>query len=303
MNKVALALRSSSMVLDSHNRQKNFGLRIAFALVLTMMLIAGLTPGEYRFRNEVSWIGNGAGLQFERYGIVYTPPFLTESTARSLNQSGATLLLGLRLPPVTPRGFQFIASFHNGDDGSQVVVAQWQNSLIVMNGNDYSHVRRTPRVSADLSSYLDRPILLAISTSPSGTLLAIDGEIIGGDAKLQILMPTGARNARLTLGNSVHSNNGWSGSLLSFGVLSRALTGTELKSYHAEWFKARDLKFVPPVETIQLLHFGETRFCGKPRWVHTFRTAIGGPNVQSRLAYPERHNGSDAVRFRPQRWN
>lgn len=225
--------------------------RIAFALVLIVMLVAGLAPGEYRFRNEVQWIKGGNGLRFERYGIVHTPAFLTVDTARSLNQSGATLMLRLMLPADKPQRFQFIASFHNGDDGSQLVVAQWQEELIVMNGNDYSYARRMPRVSADLSSHLNRPVLLAISTSPSGTWIAVDGQIVGHDPNVQVLMPAGVRSSLLALGNSVRSNHGWTGSLLGFALLSRPLTVAQLQDH------AFDLGSVRPEDTIQLLHFGE----------------------------------------------
>jgi VanZ family protein len=102
---------------------------------------------------------------------------------------------------------------------------------------------------------LYRPILLAISPDPSGTLLAVDGVIIGRG--FQVLLPAGTRNSRLTLGNSVHSNGGWNGSVFSFGLLPRPLTGPELKAYQDQWLKTHDLRFVPPTETIQLLHFDE----------------------------------------------
>lgn len=247
-----------SLKVTSHpNRRKGPVLRIAFALALTVMLIAGLTPGDYRFRNEVNWIEGGPGLQFRRFGIAYTPPFLTPAAANKLSQSGVTLLLGVNLLSVPSRTFQFIASFHNGDDASQLVVGQWLNFLIVMNGDDYSHVRGVPRVSADLTPYLNRPTLLAVSTGPSGTLLTADGEIIGRGDGLQFRIPSGVRNSRLILGNSAHSNTGWSGSLLSFAVLHRSLTGPELREYEGEWVKTHDLRFVPPGETVQLLRFTE----------------------------------------------
>ncbi len=180
------------------------GLRVLFAVIVVVMLLVGLAPYGYRFHNDAKWLEGGKGVRFGQFGIAYTARFVRAGVANRLNESGLTILLGLI--PAVPQapGFQFIASFSNGDDTTQLVVAQWRDELVVMNGRRLQLDRRLPRVSADLKPFLSRPILLAIVTSASGTELIMDGESVAHDQSLQLLMPVSEHGSRLTLGNSVH---------------------------------------------------------------------------------------------------
>ncbi|MGR9108482.1 MAG: VanZ family protein [Gammaproteobacteria bacterium] len=166
-----------------------------------------------------------------------------------------TILLALTPSRPQAPGFQFIASLSNGDVATQLVVAQWRDELIVMNGDDYSYERRAPRVAAELKRFLNRPILLAIVTSDSGTQLMVDGEVVGRNKSLQLFVPVDERGSRLTLGNSVNLSNGWSGVLYGFTLIPRRLTLGELRRDRDDWFMWHDLNFLAPEEALVLLHF------------------------------------------------
>lgn len=186
---------------------------------MVAMLAIGLWPGDYRFRNDAKWRDDG-GLQFGPFGFAYTEPFITPAQSAEINKAGFTLMLGLTpAPPQTP-GFQFVASLTDGDDTQQLMIGQWQDELIVMNGDDYSHARGLPRVYANLSPFMQRQFLLTVVTGSFGTILKADSEVIGQNAKIHLLIPGLDRKIRLTLGNSVHANAGWSGAMHSFALFS-----------------------------------------------------------------------------------
>ena len=87
------------------------------------------------------------GMRFGKFGRVHTEPFIPAGEAAILNRDGFTLETALSMNRNAGGNFRFLASFHAGEDRSQLVVAQWRGYIIVMNGDDYSHRRRSPRIS------------------------------------------------------------------------------------------------------------------------------------------------------------
>ena len=65
----------------------------------------------------------------------------------------AIVTISLTLGPEADKqeGFAFIAQIHSGDDRTQLVIGRWSEYLIVMNGDDYKHRLKHPRISARLS--------------------------------------------------------------------------------------------------------------------------------------------------------
>ena len=54
------------------------------------ILIFGLNPKDFRFSNKVSWIKDFPGIRFDKYGLIYTDPFI-EPVEGSISGSGDTV--------------------------------------------------------------------------------------------------------------------------------------------------------------------------------------------------------------------
>lgn len=213
------------------------------ATVVLIILMAGLDPKEYRFHNEVTRLADRPGLRFGKFGRVHTGPFINPERAAALNRDGFTLELAVSLTNSASGDFRILASFHAGDDRSQLIVGQWRQHFIVMNGDDYNNRRRLPRISTDASARPAGPIHLLITTGPEGTQLYLNGKVAGARANLRLMMPSEPKSGRLVLGNSVHANNPWRAEIHGFAAYSGALTSVQAGDHFARWQQAGDFSF------------------------------------------------------------
>jgi hypothetical protein len=230
------------------------------ALLLVVVLITlwvGLDPKDYRFRNEVDWLPERPGLRFGKYGRAQTEPFLAREATTRLNQQGFTLELVIKPATGSGGGFQVLASFHAGDDGAQLVIGQWREQLIVMNGDDYAHRRRLPRLTADTSLFAAGPLWMTIATTPAGTRLHLNGELVAASAKLHLKLPGEAHPARLALGNSVHTSQSWSGELSFFALHPQRLTDHDMEERYQAWLANGGRPSNPATQPLLLFHFDE----------------------------------------------
>jgi len=199
-------------------------------VVIVITLLAGLYPKDYRFRNNVTPANNDRGLRFDRYGIAYTAPFVTPEQADSLLTNGFTMTLAVGAEDEQAQdGFALIVLVHSGRDASQLVLGQWKDYLIVMNGDDYRHRLRLPRISARLSPTAKPFRSVTFTSSEAGTRLYLDGELAKENRDLQLSLPSDPRQGRLVLGNSLQGNQPWKGVLGQFALYGRVLSDVEIR--------------------------------------------------------------------------
>ncbi|HSH16728.1 MAG TPA: VanZ family protein [Verrucomicrobiae bacterium] len=230
------------------------------ALLLVVVLItlwAGLDPKDYRFHNEVEWLPNRPGIHFGKYGRVQTEPLLVRAQAEELNRTGFTLELAFTPAPISGGGFQVLASFHSGEDASQLVIGQWRDQLIVMNGDDYAHRRRLLRVTADTSLFEAGPLWLTVTATTNGTRLYLNGEQVAANAKLQLKLPGESNPARLALGNSVHTSQSWPGELSFFALRPQRLTDHDIEERYQAWRANGERLSDPATQPLLLFRFDE----------------------------------------------
>lgn len=223
-------LRTLVVQLEAFAAAPGWPGRLLLAAITLFMLWAGLDPKGYRFRNEVEWVENGGGLRFGRFGRVETEPFLTREQAATLNAQGFAVELTFEPPRKWDSGFRVLAAFHSGTDASQLIIGQWREHLILMNGDDYSHVRRTPRLTADTTPFLPGPLTLVINRTTNRTSLFLNGELISASPKLQLALPAAPEAGRLTLGNTANASLPWRGVIREFALVGRPMTATEIRA-------------------------------------------------------------------------
>ena len=207
---------------------------VVVALNVGGILFAGLNVHGWEFRNDVEWAPDGSGLEFGKHGLAYTEAFSTHDPAQQSGQ-GFTIEMALRPSEGGDRGFRFIAVVHSGDDGSQLLIGQWRQTIIVMNGDDYDYSRRSPRLTAALSTPGARPVFLAVTSDARGSALYLDGTLVASRADMTLRLPTESGPGRVVLGNSVYGNNSWSGTIAGFALHPVALDEETLQNHLESW--------------------------------------------------------------------
>ena len=205
------------------------------ALNTVGILLAGLTTRGGGGENDAEWVPNGPGIVFGEHGLAYTDPFKTQTDPPHQPGPGFTMEVALRLDERVDRGFRFIAAIHSGDDDAQFLIAQWRQTIIVMNGDDYDHRRSLPRLSAAVSE-LDRdPVFLVVTSDSSGSALYVDGARVASRDNITFRLPTDHAPGRLVLGNSVYGGSSWRGRIFGVALHGSALDEATLREHFERW--------------------------------------------------------------------
>lgn len=205
-----------------------------FTLILVLVILFfGLRPNTWPNINKVEWLANGRGLLFGAPGFAYADNLHIFQTGRP--GAGFSIQLVVAADNLQPRGFKPILMLHDGADRSQLTVSQWGASIIVMNGDDYSHRRKLPRLLADNMLVAGRTDCLTITSGPGGTRLFDNGSLIRENRDLSLKIPAEGGKLRLVLGNSVYGNNDWEGRVYSLTLYDTLLSPEKIVEDCHNW--------------------------------------------------------------------
>lgn len=235
------------------------GRRWFFVVVLLLTLVAGLNPRDYRFHNEVDWLETGPGIRFGQYGRIHSGDLLDPSRIAALNASGFTLEIAAAARRNIPPNFGELVCFHGGEEATQLILGQWKDSVIAMNGNDYSHRRHEPRVSADTTPFLPGPVFWTLSTGPKGTWISLNGKRVDTRLNLQLKIPSNPHPARLTFGSSASASGAWQGTLHGFALYPGPLAPSNGVQHFRAWKESGTFAFATNSAPLLLYLFDERR--------------------------------------------
>jgi VanZ like protein/concanavalin A-like lectin/glucanase superfamily protein len=224
--------------------------------VLFIILFFGLKPKDFNFSNNIKWLLKQPGIRFKAYGIAYTEPIKNLSKAGAINENGFSIEIVLKPAKYHENGFNFLFAIHNGDDGKQLLIGQWRSSLIVMNGDDYDHKRKTKRISIKLAEALAVPQLVTVTTGKKGTHMYLNGRRVRTQRDLTLKIPEG-ENARLLLGNSVYGKHSWKGDVLGLAVYPHPISDQDVTIHFKHWFKDGSFLFAKKYNPAMLYVFDE----------------------------------------------
>lgn len=203
------------------------------AAVLLVVLFFGLRPKGMQFENPVSLIPGKGAIVFGKNGIAFADDV---STVRQSDPFGElTIEMAVLAANVHRRGFGSLLMMHDGSDSRQLIVGQWESSIIVMNGNDYDHTRRLPRLTVKDVFSTEKIKILTITASAKGTYFYIDGGLAGANKDWQLTVPDQGNQLRLILGNSVTGKGSWTGEIYGLAVYGTALPAETVNRHYERW--------------------------------------------------------------------
>ncbi len=239
------------------NIAQNRGRLVLLAVVVLVTLFAGLNPKAYNFHNNVKWASEGNGIEFGIYGTACTQPFISRELAGQFTREGFTLELALNGLENHQAEFAFIIQFYAGDGQTQLVLGKWSDQLIMMNGDDYSHRRRTPRITFKLPQPVAGDHLLTVSSGPGGTRFYFDGRLIDEKPDLVLQIPGSPQTGRLVLGNSAYGINPWKGIVRGGAFSSGLVDGENVMERYESWKSAASFPITGVANVVALYDFSE----------------------------------------------
>jgi hypothetical protein len=206
---------------------------ILVAIVLGMLYF-GVRFKGYRPANGVELLPALKGVYFQKFAIAYTEDFFIAPDDAAADR-GLTIEMALRIEKQTRPTFNFILSVHDGNDERQLVVGQWRESLVVMNGDDYDGKKGVRKLYVDIGPVLGKTVWLSIRSGADGTYVYIDGLLVKSNARLHLDYPNRTGNARLVIGNSVYGRHGWQGMIAGLALYEHGLSETAVQAHEARW--------------------------------------------------------------------
>ncbi len=228
---------------------------ILLAISVIGIAILGLGSKGFVATNDVAWVSDPPALEFRGNGLAYTGVLSLPDSVT--DNEGATLLLVLRPDRGSSRrGFQIIATFSSGDSQSQFAVAQWQRLLIVMNGDDYEHRKRRPRLTTEMTDEGDRFVFLAVRVGAGSSELFVDG-VRTSALSSAFSLPPDETKLRLILGDSFELKDSWSGRIAGFALYQDRLPEAELARAWQHWSAHRRFALAAPAAASVYYDFAE----------------------------------------------
>ena len=216
-------------------RHKLTTLLVLTTLVLTGMLYFGIRFKGFRPANQIQWLASPSGIHFSRFGVAFTDAFFSPSPSSEPQAAG--LAIEMAIQPAVSRypDFRFILVVHDGADDRQLVVGQWLNALIIMNGDDYDGKRGVPKINVDLGAQREGPHLVTIVSGAAGTRVYLDGQLTKSNPNLHLQYPGQGGNTRLVVGNSVTARHPWNGSMFDLAMYAKMLADEKIIAHYVSW--------------------------------------------------------------------
>jgi len=264
---------------DTSEYTKDPRKRVSLCLLVVVflaILFFGLNPRTLSFSNHVDWIKNQSGIRFDKYGIAYTNVFTEEIRGEVSDSKAFSFEIALKQEKTNENNFKYIFVFHNGQDRSQFLMAQWRSWIILMNG-------KTEKLAVDTALLPEGPLFFTLTTNSFGTSLYFEGRLIRKEKNLTFDFSNGGE-VRLVLGNSVYGKHSWQGDIYGFAFYQSTLADQDVESHFLQWSKERNFSFAKTAKPLILFLFDEK----EGRWASDYSGGTKSLHIPPKIKALER---------------
>jgi VanZ family protein len=232
--------------------------KVWLILTVVVVLIAiffGLRPRAWFIVNDLQPLPDERGIRFHGSGIAFVENVRLDR--RPSNQEPFTIEMA-----VTPEGIEMWGSkpllvLHDGADSRQLILLQYNQSLIIMNGDDYSNRQRRPRiVGRDILSNAET-LHVVVTSGEQGTDLYVNGIKTAGRKDWRLSIPDQTKPLQLVIGNNIHARLGWTGRVHGLAILKEAVPADLVMRHHDRWAAGKNFDYLKASDTLLLYTFEE----------------------------------------------
>ncbi|MCB2141156.1 VanZ family protein [bacterium] len=236
-------------------KSENLVWLILFVAMVVVAIFFGLRPKAWFILNDVQWLPDERGIRFHGSGIAYVEDLRLD---RRLSNPGSFTIEMIVSPERTARrGSSPLLVLHDGADNRQLVILQYHQSLIIMNGDDYNHRQRRIRiVGRDVLSPAEKQHVV-VTSGEQGTHLYVNGIRAAGRKNWRLSIPNQAKPLQLVIGNNIHAKRGWTGSLHGLALSKEAISADLAMRRHDGWAAGKNFKYLKASDTLLSYTFEE----------------------------------------------
>lgn len=194
---------------------------LAQIFVVISMLYVGLKE-KIPEGNQVEISKTNGALVFGELGVAYSKQSLDDQKIVQLNEEGFIIELDFLPTNEHNFNFQFLLLLTNGKPGEQLLIAQYGNHIIAMNGDDYNYSRKLPRLRLPLEGNQEEYQRLVLKVSSRYSQMTLN-EVTKVSRKGRLMqLPHAKTGVRLVLSGSEYLENNWHGEIkkLTISALS-----------------------------------------------------------------------------------
>jgi VanZ family protein len=189
----------------------------ALTLVVLGMLYVGLRDNIPN-TNQVSISASNGALVFGERALAYSSQNLNEKHIERLNSEGFEVALDFSPVSYETNSFQFLLLLSNGNASEQLLIAQFRDHIIVMNGDDYNHSKKTPRISIQIKDRFKGFQQFRLKVENQATYLYLAGQKRVKKSTQIVKIPDTKTGVRLLLSGSELLENNWRGAINSLTI-------------------------------------------------------------------------------------
>ena len=186
-------------------------------LVILGMLYVGLKD-NVPLTNQVSISPSSGALVFGERALAFSSQNLDQKKIDQLNQHGFEISLEFSPLSYETRSFQFLLLLSNGNPREQLVIAQFAEHIIVMNGDDYNYRKKIPRISIKIKDKFKGFQQLRLRVDKQASYLFLNGQKRVKKSSKIVKIPDTVRGVRLLLSGSESLENNWLGAIKSLSI-------------------------------------------------------------------------------------
>ncbi|MFW2366016.1 MAG: VanZ family protein [Desulforhopalus sp.] len=242
-------------MIDDQPFSRHLLFAVLVLVLVVIMLFFGLKSERWHVANNVHWIPDNSVLKIGNPGMAYVDDAFSLKDIKP--KGDFTIHIGLSVEKSNRSGFRPILMLHDGDDHIQLAVWQWKSSVIVMNGDDYDHKKKWPRLTAVDVLTVDELSLITIAVSNGGSRLLVNGSIASENTNWKFTIPDSGGKLRLVLGNSVYGKHGWEGQIHGLAIYKRGFSSAEAGYYFAHWLNGKGFPSESDTDLLLLFTFRE----------------------------------------------
>ena len=204
------------------------------AAVLVVILTAGLWP-FHAPKNQVSWLRNGNGLHFGKYGIVLSP----EVSRIAGSKEGIDCSVEIWLQPDhSDKGGTILAFYTLANRDVLFSVHQSIDDLFLRRVTVYQQQVTPAKLYVEHVFRENKQLFVTITSNAQGTAVYVNGALVRTSPRFGLSSKD--LTGQIVVGNHPLRENGWQGQLRGLAIYNRELTASQVSRHYDAWTTNRN---------------------------------------------------------------